>query len=264
MKKRILGAILVFYTTNVLAISIPNMQTFTGDKRLACEAILCLASPVLPAECSSAIAKYFSIHFKKPWKTLEARKSFLNLCPLGSSEAILSDDKDLEDWRNSLVNLTGTCYVPDLNKRYQRTILSTETIRKCSGHGEGCTTITINHYGYRINPTLDNNCKILSSHKYSNYNLKYVCSTKFYPEEDWNNGYEKKEITQEQYNSLKDEDKFKADKLTKITYTEYKNLPENKRKIDTSDRIIKYYRIDLGFYQKIYINKNCWINENKK
>lgn len=248
--------------SNVSAISMPNLETFTGDTRLSCEAILCLASPVLPAECSSSLARYFAIHFKKPWKTLEARKAFLNLCPLGQGGEILSDDKDLEAWRNSLVNLTGTCYIPDLNKKYQKTILWTETIEHCS-HGEGCTTETIEHYGYRIDPTLDNNCKILSSSKYSNYHLKYTCPTKFYPEEDWNNGYEKKEIPQNQYNALKEEDKLIANKLTEINYSEYLKLPNDKKKVSQNGFKIHYYRIDLGYYQKLYINKNCWINEER-
>lgn len=57
-----------------------DLQLLTGDT--SCEVILCLASPVKPPECASSLAKYFAIHFKKPWKTINARKEFLNLCPI--------------------------------------------------------------------------------------------------------------------------------------------------------------------------------------
>lgn len=53
----------------------------TGDTKLACEAIMCLASPTRPAECTAAIAKYFSISLRRFSSTLQARKNFLSLCP---------------------------------------------------------------------------------------------------------------------------------------------------------------------------------------
>ncbi|EMB5528034.1 hypothetical protein U5686_001906 [Campylobacter coli] len=262
MKKISLGAIVAFSLMNV-SVSAIDLSEFTGDTKLSCEAVLCLASPYKPSECAPALARYFGFSAKYWSDVVRMRTNFLNLCPLGANNAIKSDDKELEAWRNSLVNLTGTCYIPDLNKKQQRTILWVEEIKRCT-HGDGCTTVKINHYGFRIDPNLDNNCKILSSNKYSDYNLKYTCPTKFYPEEDWNNGYEKKEVNQSEFNSLKEEDRFTADKLTEVSYSEYKNLPNNKRKISTSGFKTTYYRIDLGYYKKEWINKNCWINENKK
>ncbi|MGI7165553.1 TrbM/KikA/MpfK family conjugal transfer protein, partial [Campylobacter coli] len=62
----------------------------TGDTKLACEAILCLSSGTRPSECSSSLARYFSIKFKKPWKTINARRAFLNLCPI-------QNDANIED-----------------------------------------------------------------------------------------------------------------------------------------------------------------------
>ncbi len=260
--KKISLAVIAFSLMNVSASAI-DLSEFTGDTKLSCEAILCLASPYKPSECSPALARYFGFSAKYWSDVVKMRTNFLNLCPLGANNNVIkSDDKELEAWRNSLVNLTGTCYIPDLNKKQQRTILWVEEIKRCT-HGDGCTTVKINHYGFRIDPNLDNNCKILSSNKYSNYNLKYTCPTKFYPEEDWNNGYEKKEVSQSEFNSLKEEDRFTADKLTKISYSEYKNLPNNKRKISTSGFKTTYYRIDLGYYKKEWINKNCWINQGK-
>ncbi len=60
----------------------------------------------------------------------------------------------------------------------------------------------------------------------------------------------KKEVNQSEFNSLKEEDRFTADKLTEVSYSEYKNLPNNKRKISTSGFKTTYYRIDLGYYKK--------------
>lgn len=56
-------------------------EVLTGDTRLACEAIMCLASPTRPAECTAAITKYFSISLRRFSSTLRARKNFLSLCP---------------------------------------------------------------------------------------------------------------------------------------------------------------------------------------
>lgn len=71
-------------TTHTLA----NAKTtiFTGEKRLACEATLCLLSGHRPSECTSALTRYFSIKIKKNGifhlgRTLKARTRFLELCP---------------------------------------------------------------------------------------------------------------------------------------------------------------------------------------
>ncbi|EPS9550468.1 TrbM/KikA/MpfK family conjugal transfer protein, partial [Campylobacter jejuni] len=47
-------------------------------------------------------------------------------------------------------------------------------------------------------------------------------------------------------------------KLTPISYGEFIKLPANKRK---QEGFGKYYRIDIAYYQKIIIKKDCWINE---
>ena len=36
-----------------------------GDKRLACEAILCLSSGTRPSECAPSLSRYFGISMKK-------------------------------------------------------------------------------------------------------------------------------------------------------------------------------------------------------
>lgn len=59
----------------------------TGEKKLACEATLCLmANDGQPHECTEALEEYFKIKVEKsgsfdPDETREARKDFLELCP---------------------------------------------------------------------------------------------------------------------------------------------------------------------------------------
>ena len=60
--------------------------TFEGEKKQACEAVLCLSSGERPEECQPSLKKYFSIKAKKPWKTFKLRKQFLKKCPSGGYE----------------------------------------------------------------------------------------------------------------------------------------------------------------------------------
>lgn len=109
-----------------------NAQTFnlgeslTGDTRLSCEAILCLASPTKPSECSASIAKYFSFTAKKWHKVIEKRKNFLNLCPTDNSDndkllenAGIDPNQQREDtanFKDVLLNLPHDCSAGSLNK----------------------------------------------------------------------------------------------------------------------------------------------------
>jgi hypothetical protein len=55
---------------------------FTGDKKLACEAVLCLAATgTRPGECLPSIRRYFSINLKRWSDTVKARANFLAMCP---------------------------------------------------------------------------------------------------------------------------------------------------------------------------------------
>ncbi|EAH9505818.1 hypothetical protein EYI55_07230 [Campylobacter coli] len=249
--KKILFPFCVFGVIN--SVNALDLQLLSGDTRTSCEVILCLASPVKPPECASSLAKYFSIHFKKPWKTIQARKEFLNLCPIDTT-----NDPEMYKYKNDiLVNLDGECSTTALNNRVENTLLRTETIKKC-GAESSCTTEIIKHYGYRINPQLTNSCKLLASSKYTDYHLKYTCDKKFYEQKDWERGYELKEVSQEIYNALPVSQREQGEKLTPISYGEFIKLPANKRK---QEGFGKYYRIDIAYYQKIIIKKDCWINE---
>lgn len=80
-----------------------------GDVGLACEAILCLSSAERPSECAKSLRRYFSIKLKKPHRTIQARKNFLNLCPT-------SKEPNMPQLVNALANGAGRCDAAELNR----------------------------------------------------------------------------------------------------------------------------------------------------
>lgn len=56
-------------------------EEFSGDTRLACEAILCLSTGQRPSECTPSLSRYFGIHKRKLSDTIAARRDFLERCP---------------------------------------------------------------------------------------------------------------------------------------------------------------------------------------
>lgn len=82
-------------------------QTFEGEKKQACEAVMCLSSGERPEECQPSLKKYFSIKAKKPWKTLTMRKEFLKKCPSGGYEG-------KEEHLDALVQGAEVCEMPNL------------------------------------------------------------------------------------------------------------------------------------------------------
>lgn len=82
---------------------------FTGDVRLACEAVLCLSSGTRPSECSPSIQRYFSITAKKLSDTIKKRKNFLNLCPAATQ------DEKMIALVDAITNGAGRCDYAALN-----------------------------------------------------------------------------------------------------------------------------------------------------
>jgi hypothetical protein len=62
----------------------------TGDTRLACEAVLCLASGTRPSECAPSLQRYFSITARKLVDTIKKRGNFLELCPTSNQTPEMS------------------------------------------------------------------------------------------------------------------------------------------------------------------------------
>jgi prephenate dehydratase len=77
--KKTLAAVAL--TIPFLSVPSAQAQQMDGITQLACEAVLCLSSPTRPGECAASISHYFGIVMSKPWKTVQARKNFLKLCP---------------------------------------------------------------------------------------------------------------------------------------------------------------------------------------
>lgn len=134
-----LGAATFIATTNSSA-----QQILEGDTRLACEAILCLASGTQPGECSPSIQRYFSIRHKKFSDTMKARNGFLNLCPVSQQTPQMSA------LVNSLTHGAGRCDAQTLNA----------VLRQSSG-GE-FEQITISNQ-------MPSYCSVYFQHEYTNF-----------------------------------------------------------------------------------------------
>lgn len=106
---------------------------FTGQKKAACEAIMCLSTGSPPHECDDSLKKYFKIVVKSslgalnPKKTLEARKNFLKLCPNVGEE-----DVDKVNTSKNVKEYSGW----DDTVTIQPPQKSQACIDYCNGHGE--------------------------------------------------------------------------------------------------------------------------------
>lgn len=135
----VLGAATFLATTHSSA-----QQVLEGDTRLACEAILCLASGAQPSECSPSIQRYFSIRHKKFSDTMKARNGFLNLCPVSQQTPQMSA------LVNSLTHGAGRCDANSLNA----------VLRQSSGGEFEQITISNQMPGY---------CSVYFQHEYTNF-----------------------------------------------------------------------------------------------
>lgn len=89
MKTKILSAVLAAAAITTAAPA-HSQDVLTGDTRLACEAVLCLASGKRPEECTPSLRRYFSITAKKMSDTIRMRKNFLDLCPVSNQTPEMS------------------------------------------------------------------------------------------------------------------------------------------------------------------------------
>lgn len=114
-----------------------NLSLFTGDVRLACEAILCLSSGTRPSECMPSLSKFFSLRkqHKKDKSTTQKRSEFLNLCPTASYDA------SMRSLVHAIVHGAGQCDARTLNatlirsthydKESIKTIISNQLPQHC-------------------------------------------------------------------------------------------------------------------------------------
>ncbi len=212
-KLSLIASLLLFIGSNAFADDI-----LTGDTKLACEAILCLSSGTRPSECSSSLARYFSIKFKKPWETINARRAFLNLCPI-------QNDANIEDL--VLNNLVDDVLPVSDPRQCTPNYLNTQVETKRSYSTFGIMS-------YRINPNMPNFCHALINHAYTDYKTpKYKCTGEFYNSLEWKLSAKLQLITQQAYESLSDDQRYMISRTC-------------------GDRNC------YDYYQKIPFTKECW------
>ena len=103
------SATLAVATFGALAPTASAQEILTGDTRLACEAILCLATGTQPSECTPSLSRYFSISHRKLSDTIRARINFLNLCPAANQTT------EMTALVNAQANGAGRCDAASLN-----------------------------------------------------------------------------------------------------------------------------------------------------
>ncbi|PSM51264.1 type IV conjugative transfer system protein TrbM [Campylobacter blaseri] len=233
MKKRVLVIISALF----LASSLNAGDILTGDTKLACEAILCLSSGTRPSECSPSLKRYFSIHHRHWSDTVNARRNFLRLCPVGSSAV---DDKVFADLRdNVLPNLSADkCTAEWLNNHPE-----TKCVKENCGD-KRCHCI---EYKYRPRTKLFGFCNALYNHKYTNVKPKNVCkNTRWYSSIEWSSEKAYTNISKDEYNNLKAKG--------------FKNLIVN----TSSSKFCKRSNSEFckTYYKVENIKKDCWVNKD--
>lgn len=228
MKKTFISMVLAGVVSSSFAF---ETDLLTGDTRLSCEAILCLSSSVKPGECQPSLNRFFSIKMKKWSDTLNARRAFLNLCPVGDSGLKDAEFRKLRD--DILVYISEPCNIEYLNTR-----VDYKTEQHCGENS--CWDVPI---AARIDPVLPQSCKLLQQSKYTDIKVKYTCPTNYYPIDEWDSGYTKTSIDEKTYNLL------------------YKKDPNSVEAVENESRICRRsnHAFCKNYFQKTEIKKNCWV-----
>lgn len=201
----------IFTLFSIITSSVFANEVLTGDARSACEVILCLSSGTRPAECASSLARYFSIKLKKPWQTIDARRSFLSLCPIQS-------DSNIEDL--VLNNLVDDVLPNSDPKQCTPEYLNTQVDRK--------------NNTYRTTANMPGFCHALINHQYTDYKIpKYKCSGEFYSALEWQLSAKLELINFKDYQKLEDKQRYVISRTCghdnqDICYTYFKKIPFSK------------------------------------
>jgi len=116
MKKKIMSMATVLVAIISLANTVSAQDVLTGDKRLACEAIVCLSTGSRPGECSKSMARYFGIG-RRHWKdVVKARSEFLKLCPRSN------ESPQMDSLIGAMSQGAGQCTANSLNARLRASI----------------------------------------------------------------------------------------------------------------------------------------------
>lgn len=144
MKKKLLSSIVVAVAAICSTSTASAQDVLTGDTRLACEAILCLATGTRPSECSPSLRKYFSITAKKMSDTIRKRRNFLDLCPVSNQTP------EMSALVSAMSRGAGRCDAQSLNA----------TLRRWSGWDDG--------YVY-ISNQMPDYCAAYTNHAYTDF-----------------------------------------------------------------------------------------------
>ncbi|WP_081291520.1 TrbM/KikA/MpfK family conjugal transfer protein [Campylobacter fetus] len=227
--------------SSLFALNLNANDVLTGDRKTACEVLLCLSSGQRPSECNPPLARFFAIKAKKPWKTLQMRRDFLALCPTDtgntSQEVIMSDLKDIIASVNP-----DECKPEYLNTQLQYTDKNQQIIY----YVNGVMRIENKTKKYtRINPSMPQFCYNLINHQYTDYQMpKYSCDGKYYTILDFNLGYSLESVTREEYNNLP------ADEKHENSYNKTYDCGG-----DGYRECVDHYEY---YYKKQNIKKDCW------
>lgn len=210
----------------------PLFTELKGDTKLACEVILCLSSSSRPKECIPPIKRYFSIRIKHHghfswWRTLRARKNFLNLCPVGD----MDNNADFTNLRDNIIlHVKEDCTKENLNKRVE-----VKTVKEWTKNSYN------SNYGYndvayfRIDTKPTESCKLLSGSPYTAIRPEYTCNKEWYKSDVWEKGYKV------EYTNFIDYGKMSKEEKAKWTFEE------------VEDGMDYYYR-----HIPVKVEKDCW------
>lgn len=107
--KKLLAAVTFAVSSASLSVPASAQEMLTGDTKLACEALLCLATGTRPSECTPSLTKYFSISFRRFTDTLRGRTNFLKLCPASDQTP------QMQSFVEAIANGAGRCDAASLN-----------------------------------------------------------------------------------------------------------------------------------------------------
>jgi len=157
MKKKLLSSLVAAVAAFGSVGTASAQEVLTGDTRLACEAVLCLASGTRPSECTPSLSRYFGINKRKFSDTIKARLDFLNLCPVSNQTP------EMRSLVSAISRGAGRCDVDWFNQQLR---IQLER-RVCSGSGDsyGCVTETY----FAISNKAPSYCAAYTGHAYTDF-----------------------------------------------------------------------------------------------
>lgn len=145
MKKKLFALAALVAALGSTATTAIAQDVLTGDTRLACEAILCLATGNRPSECEPSLRRYFSISHRRLSDTIRGRVNFLKLCP------VANQTPQMQTLVNAQANGAGRCDAQSLNA----------TLVMWRGYDDGATYISNQMPDY---------CGAYMGHTYTDFN----------------------------------------------------------------------------------------------